>query len=771
MKHKHFCTAAVAVLCAAALSAGSLTTAFAQQGDSSAPSAVSSAPGAAGDAGGNALSAPGTSSAAGGDSSEAGLPLSGGASSTPEKDPASTPAKTPTVDRDALTFSEAGQEQVLVIQMDEDGGKPSAVCADPSVAAAGEPVWSAQRGGYTVTVTARAAGETSLSVNAGGTVLSVPVKVEAEPPADRAPAVDLWMDTTATYTFQSVGKQYCMLVRTNPITVPVLKSGDPSVVRVGTPEWNEASNGYLCRIYSEGEGSTQITVQAGGAVKTLPVRVALPQTTLWRDTYSYQFGSAGQRYTALFRTNPDTRPAVTSSDPSVVSVAKPVWNASARGYLCTFTAGAEGDAAITVKAGNAVSTIPITVQYVAVGIMRDTYSYTFQTVGQAYTALVRTTPNHLPVFSTSNASVVTVGAVRWDAGAKGYLCTMTARGEGSAAVSITAGKTTVTIPIRVTLAPASVWIDTTMPYRYFYPNQRYTMLARVSGNAPVVIYSTDPSVVSVSVRKGGKPGEYLIDTCAKQNGRAQVVVSCGKGKSVMPAEVAMIPISITSDTVTAVIPEVGRTYTALVRTTRDIRPTAVSSNSSVVRVEKIWWDASAKGYLCQARGLRAGSATITLEAGGARRSYTVTVRNPVPSAQRAMQQKAQSYSSRTGYLILVNNTTRQIGIFTGGKGNWSMRSYWRCSVGKSSTPTVTGEFATQDKGYYFDSGSARCFYWTRFYGGYLFHSTLYYQNNSFIPMDSTLGAAISHGCVRLQLSNAKWIYDNIPYGTKVVSYR
>ena len=36
--------------------------------------------------------------------------------------------------------------------------------------------------------------------------------------------------------------------------------------------------------------------------------------------------------------------------------------------------------------------------------------------------------------------------------------------------------------------------------------------------------------------------------------------------------------------------------------------------------------------------------------------------------------------------------------------------------------------------------------------------------------DGRLGINASHGCVRLALSNAKWIYDNIPRGTKVVIY-
>ena len=98
-------------------------------------------------------------------------------------------------------------------------------------------------------------------------------------------------------------------------------------------------------------------------------------------------------------------------------------------------------------------------------------------------------------------------------------------------------------------------------------------------------------------------------------------------------------------------------------------------------------------------------------------------------------------------------------------------NYWDCADGAPATPTVKGSFTVGIRGYYFDSANARCFYYTQFYGNYLFHSTLYYQYPTpSHPMDSRLGMALSHGCVRLHVDNAKWIYDNIPYGTKVVVY-
>lgn len=139
------------------------------------------------------------------------------------------------------------------------------------------------------------------------------------------------------------------------------------------------------------------------------------------------------------------------------------------------------------------------------------------------------------------------------------------------------------------------------------------------------------------------------------------------------------------------------------------------------------------------------------------------------SEQSAMALHAQGYSSSTGYLILVDRAACRVGIFTGGMGNWSMNSYWSCAPGKPSTPTVGGVFKVQSKGHYFDSGSSRCYWYTQFHGNYLFHSVLYNKYTGGLS-DGRVGMQLSHGCVRLEIGNAKWIYDNIPGGTTVVIY-
>lgn len=141
----------------------------------------------------------------------------------------------------------------------------------------------------------------------------------------------------------------------------------------------------------------------------------------------------------------------------------------------------------------------------------------------------------------------------------------------------------------------------------------------------------------------------------------------------------------------------------------------------------------------------------------------------IPTDKVLMQQRANMYSSSTPYLILVNRTTHKVGIFQGWQGNWNYVQYWDCSDGKASTPTVEGVFRVGSRGYYFDSGDSRCYWWTQFYGDYLFHSVLYNKYNGALN-DGRLGMALSHGCVRLDINNAKWIYDVIPSGTTVVVY-
>lgn len=142
--------------------------------------------------------------------------------------------------------------------------------------------------------------------------------------------------------------------------------------------------------------------------------------------------------------------------------------------------------------------------------------------------------------------------------------------------------------------------------------------------------------------------------------------------------------------------------------------------------------------------------------------------NRLQPSHVGMSQYIQNYSSPTSYLLAIDTRGCSVGVYSGSRGHWEEIAHWSCSPGAPGTPTVTGVFSVTGKGYSFDSFGSRCFYYTQFYGDYLFHSTLYYPSGGI--MDNRLGMQLSHGCVRLNINNAKWIYDNIPYGTTVVSF-
>ena len=142
--------------------------------------------------------------------------------------------------------------------------------------------------------------------------------------------------------------------------------------------------------------------------------------------------------------------------------------------------------------------------------------------------------------------------------------------------------------------------------------------------------------------------------------------------------------------------------------------------------------------------------------------------------QAYMDYLANQYGSATDYLIMVDNVSNHVGVYVRGAYGWENLFYWYCVTGKYSTPTVHGEFTVFSKQYSFDGNMDSpewytCYYATEWYPSYFFHSIIYYQG-TWDVLDASMGYNASHGCVRLNTDNALWIYENIPYGTKVVSY-
>lgn len=97
-----------------------------------------------------------------------------------------------------------------------------------------------------------------------------------------------------------------------------------------------------------------------------------------------------------------------------------------------------------------------------------------------------------------------------------------------------------------------------------------------------------------------------------------------------------------------------------------------------------------------------------------------------------------------------------------------------CSAGAASsmTPNVNCSIGRKHR-WHLMMGDVYAQYLSQFYNSCLFHSLCYVRPDPATLIRGTynqLGAPASHGCVRLQTEDAKWIYDNCDEGTLVTIY-
>ena len=126
-------------------------------------------------------------------------------------------------------------------------------------------------------------------------------------------------------------------------------------------------------------------------------------------------------------------------------------------------------------------------------------------------------------------------------------------------------------------------------------------------------------------------------------------------------------------------------------------------------------------------------------------------------------------TSNTSYLINVNLDNQKTYVYKRKNNNWNLVRTCPCSTGISGEDTPCGSFYTQEKGNWFFSEKFQQGgkYWTQITGDILFHSVPFSRDKKTI-LDYTLNKPASHGCIRLSVDDAKWIYSNIPRGSKII---
>lgn len=97
-----------------------------------------------------------------------------------------------------------------------------------------------------------------------------------------------------------------------------------------------------------------------------------------------------------------------------------------------------------------------------------------------------------------------------------------------------------------------------------------------------------------------------------------------------------------------------------------------------------------------------------------------------------------------------------------------------CSTGMKATPSDVGDWVLNGRHatwcIFPKWGNSYARYWTRINSSIAFHSPIYTAvSNTAMKLKSynMLGQRASHGCIRLSVWDAKWIYDNVGKGTVV----
>lgn len=137
--------------------------------------------------------------------------------------------------------------------------------------------------------------------------------------------------------------------------------------------------------------------------------------------------------------------------------------------------------------------------------------------------------------------------------------------------------------------------------------------------------------------------------------------------------------------------------------------------------------------------------------------------------------QADAASKKSLYWLKVNRYANVVTAYKLKDGKYVPYRAMTCSTGtpKNKTPLMTSKVGIKMRWGYL-IGDVWGQYCTQIKGDYLFHSVYYKKkgkkNTLVVTEYNNLGKCRSHGCVRLSVMDAKWIYENCDKGTKVTVY-
>ncbi|MDR2504620.1 MAG: L,D-transpeptidase family protein [Oscillospiraceae bacterium] len=134
--------------------------------------------------------------------------------------------------------------------------------------------------------------------------------------------------------------------------------------------------------------------------------------------------------------------------------------------------------------------------------------------------------------------------------------------------------------------------------------------------------------------------------------------------------------------------------------------------------------------------------------------------------------KETAAASSTGgkYYLLLRKSSNTLTVYIGdGSGGHTgeVVTAFTSSVGKSSTPTVSGKYTLSGRERWHFFGKSYAPYAVRYSGSKYIHGPLYKEKSesTLIRSSDDIGQNNTGGCLRMSLSAAKWVYDNCESGT------